>query len=194
MNNNNTFSIGTVIMNGVKKEFSRRALVRINGASDDGIRKIAEYLFAVFNSFANNKPYLYSYSELDQDCCWVEINGNTTGLIFIISKKKETKPDDNNTVDFTDMLFGDVSQIVFNWITDNATKIILKTPTAREILAEYMRSKYSAIVQKKVMALLKIADCDVFQAIRVTKGDPNSEEIIELLNYYEKLKQNEKQD
>ena len=195
MTNNNTFSIsiGAVIMNGVKKEFSRRALVRINSGNREtceGIQKIAEYVSAVFNRFASTE-YKYFYSELDEDCCWVEINGDTSGLTFIVSKKENKSNVD--TLDFTDMLFGDVSQIVFNWLTDNETKIKLKEPTPKEILAEYMHSRYSAIVQKKVMALLPLLDngYDIFQVMKFAKNDPDADTIEEAFHYYTHLKQNE---
>ena len=192
MTNNNTTAnilIGAVIMNGVKKEFFRRALVRISGETSD-IQKISEYVFAAFNSFAA-KPYQYSYSVLNEDCCWVEINGNTTGLTFIISRK-ETKKSDGD-IDFTDMVFRDCSRLTFSWLTDCETKIDIMPPSAKEILLDYISNK-PEVIKRKIEALLPIVDWNISQAIRITKGDPNSEEIIEALNYYDSLKQNEKQD
>ena len=188
------FYIGDVVMSGVKKEFSKKALVRINSGNretSEGIQKIAEYVFSAFNNFAS-KAYQYTYSLLDEDCCWIEINGNTTGLVFILGKKENKSNGD--TLDFRDMVFDDCSQLVFNWLTECESKIEITPPSPKEILWDFL-SKKPVVIRKKVKALLPLVDnYDISQAIRVTKGDPNSEEIIEALNYYDSLKQNEKQD
>ena len=176
-----------------KREFFRKVLVRLNSSElfNSDIRKLSKYVFSNSNNSVSN--YQYIYSVLDEDCCWIEISKNTTGLIFILSRKEESKSDDN-TLDFTDLIFGDCRQLVFNWLTECESRIEIAQPSAKEILLDYISNR-PVVVRKKVISLLPIvANYDIFQAIRVTRGDPNSEEIVEALNYYNNLKQNENQD
>ena len=195
----NIFSIGSVIMGkDNRREFFREAILKINSSeyesyeADEEIQKTAEYIFAVFNKLVN-QAYKYNYSVLSRDCCWAEINNNTTELVFILSRK-ETKKSDVNTLDFTDMVFEDCSQLTFNWLTDCESKIKIAPPNPREILLDYISNK-PEIIKRKVAALLPLVDnSDIFQAIKVTKGDPNGDEIIAILNHYNVLKQNVKQD
>ena len=195
--NKNVIYIGAVIMDkNNNREYFRRAILKLDSTEylnsgfleTSEIQKISKYIFGRFVS----RPYQYVYSTMNEDCCWIEIPNNTTGLIFILSRDKNERKSDDNTLNFTDLKFDDCYQLVFNWLTDCEAKIEIAPPTPKEILLDYI-SKKSAVIRKKVMALLPLLDngYKIYEVIRLTKQDVNSDEIIEALNYYNDLKQNE---
>lgn len=179
-----------------KNKFFRKVTVRINPDSSSGIREsseiqeVAKYIFSKLSH-----SYQYTYGKYSEDSCWIEIAGNTTGLEFILSRKETAKSKSDKSLDFADLIFDDCAVMAFNWLTECESRIEIAPPTPKEILLVYIQNK-PAVVRKKIQALLPLVDNGLFfQAIRVTKGDPNSQEIIEALNYYNNLKQqNEKQD